>query len=165
MAEWSGCWTLSRVHRTQHWEKQQAELGASYNVWQNGQAVGLYHGYIALNTWHKQQAEIRDSELVTCERIVRLLAGAKAKKYFEILLIMVLGGHRTQHLVRAASTGRRELVCNSVAHDGPLIQSNSCGSSVTRYMLTISSLCLLLVPGDRVQQPHHSVIRYMRGTI
>ena len=81
MAGWSGCWTLSRVHRTQHWEKQQAELGASYNVWQNGQAVGLYHGYIALNTWHKQQAETGDSEFVTCERIVRLLYCIRGTSY------------------------------------------------------------------------------------
>ena len=63
------------------WQKQQAELGASYNVWQNGQAVGLYHGYIARNTWHKQQAETGDSEFVTCERIVRLLYCIRGTSY------------------------------------------------------------------------------------
>ena len=63
------------------WQKQQAELGASYNVWQKGQAVGLYHGYITLNTWQKQQAEIGDSELVTCEKMVRLLDSVTGTSY------------------------------------------------------------------------------------
>ena len=36
-------------------------------------AVGLYYGYIVLNTWQNQQAEVGDRELVTCERMARLL--------------------------------------------------------------------------------------------
>ena len=50
-------------------------------MWQNGQAVGLCHGYIALNTWHKQEAEIGASELVTCERIVRLLYSVRGTSH------------------------------------------------------------------------------------
>ena len=81
MIEWSGCCTLSRVHRTQHLAKAASSVGASYNVWQIGQAVGLCHGYIALNTWHKQEAEIGASVLVMCERIVRLLYSVRGTSH------------------------------------------------------------------------------------
>ena len=67
----------------QHLTELQAQRAVKESVTCNTivKAVGLYHGYIALNTWHKQQAEIRDSELVTCERIVRLLCCIRGTSY------------------------------------------------------------------------------------
>ena len=67
----------------QHLTELQAQRAVNESVTCNMivKAVGLYHGYIVLNIWRKQQAEVEDSELVTCERMVRLLHSIGGRSY------------------------------------------------------------------------------------